>query len=118
MKRFLFLPLLACVACGSDSPVAPAPVAPAPPVVPACQSGNTGTITFQNRSTSNTTYDVVFDGSRLVTIPPQQNSQPLTVAAGVAHTLTFLVTNTARIACVQSSPIVTQCNSVSYSCAF
>lgn len=113
MKRILsvFGVLTMCVACGSDTPTTPAPV------IPACQSNNTASVTFGNRSAA-TTQDVVWDGNRTATITPGQNSTPITVAAGVAHNLQFRITNTTLAACAASSPIPVQCSTPVYTCAF
>lgn len=112
MKRLLFLVGIVLVsACGSDS----APVAPTP-VVEACQSNNTGTVYFQNRSTSNLTYDIVWDGSRLTTVAPGSDSQVYTFAANIQHTLRFQFTNTTLLACNASTPVLARCAATFYSC--
>lgn len=100
-------------ACGS-SPVAPTPPAP---VVAACQSGSTGTVFFQNRSSSNLTYDVIWDGSRLTTLAPGGDSQVYTFASNIQHTLRFQFTNTSVLACNQSTPVLTTCAATFYGCS-
>lgn len=110
---FLIVALLAS-ACGKDTPIAPTPA----PVIPACQTNNTAQVSFGNRSTSNTTYDVVFDGVRIGTLPSGQTSPATTVAAGVAHTLRFQITNTTSLACSQSTPTLAQCGSQTFTCTF
>lgn len=114
MKRLLFLVGVVVVsACGSDS--APVVVAPTP-IIPACQSQNTATVYFQNRSASNLTYDVLWDGSKLTTVAPGKDSQVYTFAANIPHTLRFQFTNTSLAACNQSTPVLTICTATFYGC--
>lgn len=112
MKRLIVIAMLAS-ACGS--PAAPTPP-PAPPV-PACQSNNTADVVFGNRSAT-TTQDVLWDGVKIFTITPGQNSAVRTVAAGVAHRLETRVTNTSLLACAVSTPIPATCATPLYTCAF
>jgi hypothetical protein len=102
--------LLAVTACGGKSPAAP--------TVPACQQNNTAELTFGNRSTSNTTYDVMLNGSRVTTVAPGNNSSPYTLAAGTAHSVSFRITNTTIAACNTASPNLAQCTSQTLTCAF
>jgi hypothetical protein len=78
MKRLvpLCMSVLLVASC-SSSPSSPTKT------TPACQLNNTATITFENRSTSNTTYDVVWDGAKMTTVSPGSESQEYTVAAGL-----------------------------------
>ena len=99
-------------ACGGDDK---SPAAPTPPPAPACQTNNTATVTFENRFTSGT-IDVIWDGGKTLTLSAGQKSQPMTVAAGVAHTLGFQWTNTSAWACTPGSPVLTQCGSQNYYC--
>lgn len=98
--------------CGSSpaTPIAPAVV------VPACQSQNTATVSFQNRSTTNLTYDIVWDGSKLTTVAPARDSQVYTFAANITHTLRFQYTNTTLLACSASTPVLVTCANAFYSC--
>lgn len=117
MKRLICLALF-CSACGSSpspSPVAPAPV---PPTVADCQAHNTAAAKFGNRSTSNTTMDVFWDGSKIFTLTPGQDSEAFNVAAGVAHRMEFRVTNSTLLACNVSNPIPAQCAFPLYTCSF
>ena len=82
----------------------------------ACSSNNTAQVSFRNLSNSNSTYNVIWDGSNLVTITPGSESQQFTVAAGVQHTLVFRITNTNNNACSPSTPTLTQCSSRFFSC--
>jgi hypothetical protein len=109
MKRWLLLFVLLVSAC-SSTPTAPAPV------VPACQTNNTATVAFGNRTTSNLTFDVVWDGVRIGTIAPTLTSPSQTAAAGVPHVLRFQVTNTTLLACNQSTPTLAQCSTQTLTC--
>jgi hypothetical protein len=102
----LALPFVA--ACGS-TPVIPTPI------VEACRTNNTASVRFENRST-NTTMDVVWDGSKLTTVAAGQTSDSYTVAAGITHTLLFRVTNSSTWACTPSTPTLVQCGSARYWC--
>ena len=93
------------------------PTPPEPPPVPECEKNHTAQIMFENRSNTNTTYDIIFDGSKLTTITPGTKSKDYTVAAG-AHTFLFKVTNTSTVACTKASPNLAQCHSYSYYCTY
>ena len=114
--RYLLLVVLFAVAwsCGgSDNST---PTTPSPQ--PACQVNNTAQVTFENRSNSNTTYTVLWDGSTLTTVSPGQKTSEYTVAAGVQHTLTFRVANSNQNACTPSTPTLAQCSTHNYWCTF
>lgn len=114
MRGWIVLVALFAVGCGSSSPaIAPTPI----PVVPTCQAQNTGTVFFQNRSTANLTYDVIWDGSKLTTITPGSDSQVYTFAANITHSLRFQFTNTAILACNASTPVLTTCGATFYGCS-
>jgi hypothetical protein len=85
--------------------------------VPACQSNNTADAVFGNRSAT-TTQDIIWDGVKIFTITPGQNSATRTVAAGVAHRLETRITNTNTPACAVSMPIPATCALPLYTCAF
>jgi hypothetical protein len=108
--------MLLTFACAAKETPAPAPTPT--PVVPACQKNNTATITFENRSTSNATYTVLWDGSTWTTLAPTVKSQEYTVAASIQHTLVFRVSNTGSNACTPSTPTLAQCSSSSYWCSY
>jgi hypothetical protein len=93
----------------------PAPT-PTPDPIPACKQNNTASISFHNVSTTNRTYNIVFDGSNLTTVAPGQTSNSYTIAAGTQHSLTFTFTNTGGNACTTSFPTLAQCASSTYSC--
>ena len=83
---------------------------------PDCEKFNTATITFENKSVNNYTYDVIWDGSRLTTLAPWTKSQAYTVSAGT-HTLHFMRSNSNREACTTSWPSLAKCQSYSYWCS-
>lgn len=107
----LVLVVLSASCGGKES----APAAPTPTPVPACQTNNTATVTFENRFTTGT-FDVIWDGAKLLTLSAGMKSQAITVAAGVGHSLVFQWTNTNTWACVPGTPVPGQCSSHVYYC--
>lgn len=105
--------LLSLVSCSNDS----APTTPPTPPIPDCEKYGTAQITFENKSGSNTTYDVVWDGAKITTIAPGTKSQEYTELAGT-HTLLYKITNTSWVACSFSSPVLVECQSYTSSCSF
>jgi hypothetical protein len=87
---------------------------PTPP--PACQTNNTATVSFSNKSNSHSTYTVVWDGVALASVAPGQSSVSCTESAGVAHTLQFKFSNSNAAACNVSAPTLAQCTSQGFSC--
>lgn len=112
MRRLIVLVALLAAGCGSSS----SPVAPTP-VVPTCQSQNTATVYFQNRSNSNLTYDIVWDGTKIATVAPGADSQVFTYAANIQHSMIFRFTNTSVLACNSSTPVLTTCAAAFYGCS-
>ncbi|HAW51333.1 MAG TPA: hypothetical protein DCX54_03235 [Flavobacteriales bacterium] len=82
-----------------------------------CVTNKTGEVYFINQSNSNRTYDIIWDGAKLTTVAPNQESAVYTFSANVKHTLIFRFTNTADNACSMSEPILSQCKRVWYSCS-
>ncbi len=76
--------------------------------IPACQTQNTGSIGFGNRSATATQTNV-WDGVTHSTIGPGANSATLTAAAGIAHSLRTYIAGTNRLACSDAFPVLTQC---------
>ena len=89
---------------------------PTAPTVQACETNNTAQVKFQNKSNTNKTYDIIWDGSKVGTVAPGATSSTSTVAAGVQHTLVFKITNTNTEACTPSTPTPAKCTSQTYSC--
>lgn len=115
MRRLVLMGALFLAGCGGKS----TPTAPAAPPIPACQANNTATVRFENRSNINAAYDIIWDGSTILTLPAGQISNPYTVAASVQHRLTFTYTNTGgRLACATSTPTLAQCSNMTYWCAY
>jgi hypothetical protein len=113
MKQVLFLVIVLLAACNGSNPVAPTF-----PARPACQTFSTATISFGNRTTSNTTYDIFWDELPVATVAPNQTSATIVAVAGVAHSLSFHVTNTSATACTPSNPVPTLCGTPIYTCSF
>ena len=89
---------------------------PATLFAPACETNNTATTSFQNKSTTSSTYNVVLDGSTIVSyLAAGATSASSTVAAG-SHTIQFKLLN-GNAACSPAYPSLAQCSSYSYSCA-
>ncbi len=82
----------------------------------ACELNNTAKISFENRSTSNRTYDVIWDGSKRTILGPGERSDQYTEQAGVTHSLQFKFTNSGQAACSLSHPILVVCTSSTYWC--
>lgn len=82
---------------------------------PPCIVNDWAYIKFENQSTTGKTYDVVWDGSRIVTLSPGQSSDRFTVSAG-SHTLVFKISNTGDNACNPSTPNLAQCSYVKHWC--
>jgi len=115
MKKAIPLLLIFCLLlCTCDQK---APTTPDLPSIPECERHNTATVQFENRSNSNTTYDVIWDGSKRTTIAPGTKSQIYTEAAG-QHSLHFKITNTNWSACTPSSPVLAQCSEMLYWCTY
>lgn len=100
--------VLVSVACG-DSPTRPS--------VPACERNNTARLSLENRSRTGRTFDVFVDAGRVATISSGSRSAPQTVVAGVAHYVSFVVTNTTFEACY-TVPIPVRCSDTTYYCDF
>jgi hypothetical protein len=94
MKRFLVLFLCAGWLFFAGCKNLTTPSDPEP-TTPDCEKYNTATVTFENKSVNNYTYDVIWDGSRLTTLAPWTKSQVYTVSAGT-HTLHFMRSNSSR----------------------
>jgi hypothetical protein len=92
------------------------PTTPTQNTTPPCETYNTAKVFFQNRSNSGKTYDVVWDGSVYYTIGPGQQSDTMTVAAQIQHSLLFKISGTNNIACTQSNPILEKCSIHWYWC--
>jgi hypothetical protein len=110
----LLLLVLASVGCGGGNDT---PTAPTPPPVAACESNNTASVSFGNRSAS-ATHTVQWNGLTVATLGPGQTSQPIVVAAGVAHSLRTFYANSNTLACAASNPIAARCSTPVYTCAF
>ena len=81
-----------------------------------CEVNGTGEVYFINNSNSNSTHDIIWDGVKIATVAPNQSSLVFTYSANVQHTLVFRHTNTSNDACTPSTPFLTQCERLSFSC--
>lgn len=86
------------------------------PALRDCEKNNTAILQFENKSTTNSTYDIIFDGSRIFTLSPGAKSAEHVVAAGIQHTLLFKYANTNNAACSPSTPTEAMCTHFVYSC--
>lgn len=84
-----------------------------PPQDP-CVINNTATFCMRNNSISYSTYDIILDGIRIMTLSPGQQDC-VTVTAGF-HNLRINFTNTNTRACNDSSPSMAQCSVTSLVC--
>ncbi len=82
----------------------------------ACEVNNTAEVYFINNSNSNSTYDVIWDGVKIATVTPGNESETFIVSANVQHTLVFSFTNTSNNACTPSTPVVPQCQKWWFDC--
>ncbi len=109
LKSFLLVTLIlgvfVFISCEKD------PVDP----IPDCEKNNTATITFCNNSSSNSTYDVIFDGVRIGSISPNQSIKR-TVASG-NHSVLFKYSNTGYAACSIAYPNLATCEKFSLCCS-
>ncbi|MBL8017073.1 MAG: hypothetical protein JNK43_07380 [Ignavibacteria bacterium] len=104
---------LICLNCDEEKTQLPTVYDPPPA---ACETYNTARVFFQNRSNSGKSYDVIWDGSRVYTIAPGMQSDTMTVAAQIEHTLVFQISGTNTPACTQSQPILAKCSVHWYWC--
>ena len=82
----------------------------------ACEINSTAEVYFINNSNSNSTYDVIWDGVKIATVTPGDESNTFTVSANIQHTLVFRFTNTSNNACTPSTPVVPQCQTWWFDC--
>lgn len=85
-------------------------------VLPDCEVNDTAEAYFVNNSTTGKTYDILWDGVKVATIAPGQESSTITTTAGISHSLTFRVAGSTTLACSNSTPSIPQCKKMSYSC--
>ncbi len=82
-----------------------------------CETYETAKVRFENKSNSNTTYDIIWNGSRIATVAPGQSTNYHTVSAS-QHTLTFKISNSSYRACNTSTPTLSKCSHHTYSCTY
>lgn len=111
MRYILVVVLVATIACSST------PAAPTPPPPPACQTQNTAELTLRNTSPNNLTFDVLIDNVLRGTMAVGQTVGPVTVTAGVQHSVVSRVTNTLIVGCT-STPSFAQCSTNTLTCSY
>lgn len=67
----------------------------------------TATVKFRNRSVTNSTFTVYWDGSVIATLYPFTDSEEFEMKTG-KHTLRFDISNTGETSCSPSDPILTE----------
>ena len=82
---------------------------------PPCETNDTAVVVFENLSATHSTYDVIWDGSKITTLSLGSWSAPYTVSSG-SHTLTFNFFNTNQVACSPGTVNLVQCKYYTYSC--
>lgn len=81
-----------------------------------CELNNWAYIYFENRSASNTSYDVYWDGSRIENnLAPGEKSKKYPFSA-TGHTYSFKIANTNTLACSSAYPNLAQCTTVTFYC--
>jgi len=81
-----------------------------------CETNQTGEVFFSNISNTNRTYDIIWDGVKIATVTPGNDSEIFTYAANIQHTLEFRFTNSTTLACTASTPVLSQCQRVFFNC--
>ena len=112
----VFVGAITVSACGENrTPVAPSSP---PPVVEACVTNRTGTVTFANLGSR--TIDVFWNNAVLTTLTPGQTSQPFTVVAGGAqYVFDAVLTNSSFRPCQPLLATPVQCQNNHYrTCVF
>ena len=106
----LLLMSVLIVSCGSDSD----PLG----IGSDCSVNNTATVAFKNSSTTGKNYDIIWDGSKIVSnLTPGNTSAASTVTAGVTHTVEFKVAGTSTLACSTAYPNYVECTNHTLSCS-
>lgn len=77
---------------------------------------DSGSVVFKNRSVTNRTYNVVWDGSVIASLYPQMDSDTFEVASG-KHTCVFKISNTGAEACSQGSPDILSGETQTFTCS-
>jgi hypothetical protein len=117
MKKLIPI-FLACLLTGlftSCDKIDPTP--PSDPVPRECEKYHTARVQFKNRSASNKTMSIIWDGSTIATLSPFQDSQFFTVSSG-KHTLAFKISNSGSNGCSQSTPVIVECQDREFMCTY
>jgi hypothetical protein len=76
-----------------------------------------GKVVFKNRSVRNKTLNVVWDGSVIKSLYPQEDSDTIKVEPG-SHTLVFKEANTNISACDKGNPSITEGYVTTFTCSY
>ena len=114
LSMCLVLGFLLLCACSSDTPTAPTP----DPIILDCELYHTGEVVFENRSTSGTTFDVIWNGEIRATLAPGEKTETYTEATGNGYKLKFVVSGTDQKTCPSLCPWIVECELHTYSCSF
>lgn len=112
MRTWVLILGLISAACGSSAPTAPS----APPA-PVCQTNQTADLTLANASPNNYTFDVLIDNVRRGTVSPGQSLGPVSVTAGINHTVESRLTNTTVVACTSTTSFAV-CTTPTLTCRY
>ena len=82
----------------------------------ACWVNETWEVRFTNNSTTNSTHDILWDGSIIATVAPGDTTEFFTVDAIIVYFLRFQFTNTGERACDGFPVFSEKCRSTIFSC--
>ncbi|MEM1323179.1 MAG: hypothetical protein AAGG75_23135 [Bacteroidota bacterium] len=75
-------------------------------------------VVFRNRSAINRTYNVIWDGSVVASLYPQEDSDTMTVLPG-PHTLVFEYANSGgQVACKPADPVIVEGRTEAFTCSY
>lgn len=80
-----------------------------------CDVNHTAVVIFENRSTTNTTYDVIWNNSWVATLRPGEKSKAVAYNVG-NHTYVFKKAGTNTNSCQPSYPNLAQCQKYIFWC--
>ena len=114
MKNLILLPaIMLCVlfiACDKDNDPQPIPEE--------CDKNNWSYVYFENRSNSNKSMDVYWDGSCIIQdLDPGEKSEKFIFSAS-QHQYTFKVKNTNNEACNSAYPSLAKCTTSTFYCTY
>lgn len=81
-----------------------------------CWVDETAEVRFTNNSTTNSTHDILWDGTIIATVAPGDTTEFFTVDANIVYFLRFQFTNTGDRACDGFPVFFLKCRSAIFSC--